>query len=195
MFNVYMGLLNQYYDVTGVNAPRLGAQTVSHTTAYAKEAELSRGTVRTVDYVKSTLAGPLTKYLNMAYNMGRESFSPTTLYIENYGGFVDIEKKHLPDQVVFDAHGAGGPLEEQAKVSARLSSLQFAMQIDQMSAQYQANGLQSRIDMDAAIEQVLLEGKWNDVDSIIRRDQPVEQSIEGQGMGQLPGIISEGTEL
>ena len=30
--SVYVGLVNQYYDVTGVNAPRLGARTVSHTT-------------------------------------------------------------------------------------------------------------------------------------------------------------------
>ena len=41
MFAIYQGLLQQYADVTGTTAPRLGAQTVSHTTAFAKTAGMT----------------------------------------------------------------------------------------------------------------------------------------------------------
>ena len=37
LFAIYQGLLSQYYDVVGVTPARLGAQTKSHTTAYAKD--------------------------------------------------------------------------------------------------------------------------------------------------------------
>ena len=41
MMNVFSQLLQFYADQTGMHAPRLGQQTVSHTTAFAKEAELA----------------------------------------------------------------------------------------------------------------------------------------------------------
>ncbi|NUP96652.1 MAG: hypothetical protein HUU28_10865, partial [Planctomycetaceae bacterium] len=49
LLQVYLGYLKQYEDLTGVSAPRLGAQTKSHTTAFAVDAEITRGLVRTVD--------------------------------------------------------------------------------------------------------------------------------------------------
>lgn len=172
MFAIYSGFLSQYADVTGVNAPRLGAQTVSHTTAFAKETEISRGTIRTVDYVRSMLKGPMTQWLNMAYQMGRDVMEKETIYIETYGGFVDVDKKSLPDEVTFIANGAGGPSEEQDKINTRFQSLQQAMSMDQLKAQYAQMGFKPTINIDAAIEQVLREGKWTDVDAILGSEEP-----------------------
>ncbi len=55
--NMLTQALNLYAELTGILPSRLGAQTVSHTTAYAKDAELQRGAVRTVNYVNSTGQG------------------------------------------------------------------------------------------------------------------------------------------
>lgn len=183
MLQVYVSLLQQYADVTGVNAPRLGAQTVSHTTAFAKEAEMSRGTVRTVDYVKSALKGPLAQWLHAAYYMGRDSLSPTDIYIEAYNGFASVQKKNLPELVEFDVHGAGGPQEEVAKGQQRLQALQLALQVDQLRVQYAMQGVDSKIDFNAAIEQILREGKWNDVDTILKSGGGVSQ-----GPQNFPGM-------
>lgn len=162
MFNNYVGLLQQYYDVTGVNQPRLGAQTASHTTAFAKEAELSRGTIRTVDYVRASMKGPMTKLLYMEYDLSKRLMKGrNTVYIDSYRGFVEIEKTHLPDNVMFEAFGSGGPAEAQSKRQDRLTSLQFAMQIDQLKVQ---TGVGEPMNYDEIQKQVLQDGGWIDVD-------------------------------
>jgi len=186
MFAIYSGFLAQYADVTGVNAPRLGGQTVSHTTAYAKEAEISRGTIRTVDYVRSVLKGPAAQWLNMAYQMGRKVITKDTIYIDAYNGFVDITKKALPEIATFDVHGAGGPGEEQDKMNARIQSLQMAISLDQVKAQYAQLGIPPTVNIEAAIEQVLREGKWNDVDAILGTNAPIEGTEPGPALGNAP---------
>src|SRR3972149_5607245 len=162
----------QYADVTGVNAPRLGAQTVSHTTAYAKEAEMSRGVIRTVDYVRSTLKGPLAQWLYQAFEMGRKELKETTLYIAPYNGWVTINKDHLPDEVMFDVHGAGGPQEESQKTQKRLQALNLALSMDQLAIQ---TGRPPTVNLQGAIEQVLREGGWLDLDSVIERSNPAQE--------------------
>ena len=202
LFNVYAGLLQQYSDVTGVNQPRLGAQTVSHTTAYAKEAELSRGTIRTVDYVKSILSGPLAQWLNMAYTMGRDEVKRQAVYIEPYGGFVDISKEVLPERVTFEAFGSGGPVEEQQKIQNRIQSLQMVLQIDQLRAQYQQLGVPPSINFLAAEQQVLRDGGWTDVDAITNNEvsdtgTQVGSPVGGtpQGAGVAPGAAIQALAL
>lgn len=179
---IYIGLLQQYSNVTGINAPRLGAQTVSHTTAYAKEAEMSRGTVRTVDYVRSSLKGPLEQWLSMEYEMGRQELKETSVYIAPYGGFVKISKNTLPERVVFDAHGSGGPAEENAKTQKKLQSLQFAMQIHASAAQM---GQDTGLDLTRTMEQVLREGGWVDIDALLAEPEP-----PGTPPQQAPGLIT-----
>lgn len=192
LITAYGILVSQYHDVTGVNAPRLGAQTKSHTTAFSKEAELSRGTVRTVDYVKSLLKGPLTQYLYMAYEMGRKIVEDDDIFIPAYNGYVKVSKEILPEKVEFEAHGAGGPQEEQVKTQARLNSLQLAIQIDTQRAQMEAQGMKSNINFKAAMQQILTEGKWNDVDSILNSDSTLEGPAGQPGLGATPGVITEG---
>jgi hypothetical protein len=195
LFNIYAGFLQQYADVTGINAPRLGAQTVSHTTAFAKDVELARGQVRTVDYVRNTLKGPLHQWVNMAYVMGKEVMDNTRFYIDEYGGFVDIDKRHLPDDVTFEVHGSGGPQEEQEKAARRLQSLQMALQMDQLGVQL---GREPTIDTSAAIEQVLREGGWTDIDVITRGDSVPPGNANGSPLGQtgaIPGVSSAAPAL
>jgi hypothetical protein len=182
MQSVYFGFLQQYADVTGVNAPRLGAQTVSHTTAYAKEAELSRGTIRTVDYVKSTLKSPLARFLSMEYEIGKDTVKNDTVYIDAYGGFVTLNKEHLPEKCMFEAHGAGGNAEEQAKRQDKLAALQFALQLDTANVQL---GGQPKLNIQGAIEQVLREGKWTDIDILLNQEEP---QGEAQDIAGLTGI-------
>lgn len=160
---------NAYSELTGILPSRLGAQTISHTTAFAKDAELNRGAVRTIDYVTQSGKGPLTRFLDMSYRMGRASLGSNEtmkLYIEDYSGFVEINKAHLPDKASFQWFGSGGPAEEQAVMRMRSESLQMALQIDTIKAQYAQSGVEPTVDFDAAIRQVLREGKWPDVDAI-----------------------------
>ncbi len=184
LFNIYAGFLQQYADVTGVNAPRLGAQTVSHTTAFAKEAELNRGTVRTVDYARATLEGPLSKWLDMEYRMARPEFKETTVYLPDsgYEGFVTLNKTHLPDEVYFEAIGAGGPAEEQQKRTDMLNSAQLALSIDQMKIQM---GGQPSMDLNQLIKHVLRNGGWSDVDVIVAGEEPSQGSAEQQPVQQI----------
>jgi hypothetical protein len=188
MFNTYVGLLSQYSDVTGINAPRLGAQTTSHTTAFAKEAEINRGTVRTVDYVRNTLKGPLNQWLSIAYKMGREEMKKDVIYIEPYNGFVELDKNRLPEEAIFNIYGSGTPAEEAQKEQKRMTALQTAMQMDQLNIQL---GNQPILDLEKGIEQVLRKGEWTDVDAITRTKE-VSQGAEDQSlMGTDIGSVAE----
>lgn len=183
LFAVYAGLLQQYADVTGVNAPRLGAQTVSHTTAFAKEAELARGTIRTVDYVKSSLEGPMVQVLDAEYEILRKTMPETDLYIEAYGGFVTIDKSYLPE-AIFKANGAGGPAEENAKMQRKLQSMQQALGLEQLRVQAvqikAQTGQDTVINIESAIKQTLRDGGWSDIDAITNG--------VSNGVAEIPGV-------
>lgn len=179
LFQIYIGLLQQYSDVTGVNAPRLGAQTVSHTTAFAKDAELNRGVARTVDFVKSSLKGPLSQFLYNSYAIGRKSFEKTALFIDAYGGFVEIDKSHLPENVMFEAYGAGGPQEHQIKMQNKIQGIQEAMALEQFKA-LQLQGIQPTVNIEEAQKSILRERGWTDVDVIVNADT-IDVSIDEQG--------------
>ena len=184
LYTIYQGILDQYADVVGMHRARLGAQTLSHTTAYAKEVELQRGAVRTVDYVRSALAGPMTQWLSMEYQMGLDSVKGEyTFYIDAYRGFVTIERKHLPEQVVFEAHGAGTPSEELRKKQEKMASLQLAIQMDQAAIQA---GNPPTLNMPGLIQDTLRDGGWVDTDPYINRgnmnQMPAAPMMEEAGM-------------
>lgn len=183
--------INLYAELTGVLPARLGAQTTSHTTAFAKDAELQRGAVRTVDYVRQAGAGPITRWLDMAYQMGRNAVGTNetiSFFIDAYGGFVEIGKKHLPEKAVFEWFGSGGPSEEAAKMNARMSSLQLAAKMDQLQV---AVGKPSTLNIDAAIREVLREGKWTDVD-VITNSQGALAGPTAAPMLPGPGQVAPG---
>lgn len=158
--------ISLYAELTGVLPARLGAQTNSHTTAFAKDAELQRGSVRTVDYVRQCGGGPVTRWLGMAYDMGRNSMKKNeeiTFWIDAYGGFVKIDKNALPEKAAFEWFGSGGPQEQQAKTMQKMNSLQLALKMDTMAVQM---GKPATVNMTDAIKQVLRDGGWTDVDTI-----------------------------
>ncbi len=163
MLAIFVALNRQYDDVTSVNQPRLGAQTVSHTTAFAKGAEINRGTLRTVDYVRSTLKGPMTQFLSMEYAMSRDLMGRKrhTVYIDKMSGFVSMTKAGLPDKSIFEVFGAGAPDERTVKTRDRMEAMQFAMALDQLKLQL---GLGEPLNYDEIQRQVLHEGGWIDVD-------------------------------
>ena len=194
MAQVYFDLVRQYHDSTGVNSPRLGAQTVSHTTAFAKEAELSRGTVRTVDYVSSALRGGMTRFLNMEYKMAREALSgEEVVFIKPYRGFVNIDRDALPEKVVFEVFGSGGPSEQREKAQAKMAAMQFAIQLDTLAVQM---GGKPTLDLAEIQKQILTEGGWIDVDPFINDSTggvpagtPESPGVAGNSV-QSPGIAT-----
>ena len=165
LFAIFEGLVNLYYDVTGVNAPRLGAQTKSHTTAFAKDVELTQGSVRTVDYVNSSLEGPMTKLLQLEYRMGMDLIGnkQQTIYLEEIKEFIQVTRAHLPDVVRFEAIGAGAPAEEEAETRTRLEGANTAMQIDNIAVNL---GKESKLDHGKLIEEALRAAGWRNIESI-----------------------------
>ena len=162
---VFSGLLSLYADMTGVTPPRLGAQTKSHTTAFAKDVELNQGAVRTVDYVNSILEGPMTRSLDLEYRMGLSTMrGRQTIFIPNWNEFVHITKAHLPDIVKFIAIGAGAPAEDQARNQQRLESAQLALSLDGAA---QETGADPSINIPGLIRNVLENGGWVDLDDIL----------------------------
>lgn len=179
--------INLYAELTGVLPSRLGAQTVSHTTAFAKDAELQRGAVRTVDYVRQSGQGPLTRWLDMAYRMGRDAIGQkgVSFFIAAYGGFVELTKDQLPENATFEWFGSGGPAEEQQKRQMRIQSLTAAMQMEQIGVQM---GKQPRLDVDAAMAQTLREGGWTDIDAVL----PPASASSRQAPGQVAAAPQQG---
>lgn len=174
--------INLYSELTGVLPSRLGAQTVSHTTAFAKEAEIQRGATRTVDYVNQVGQGPMERWLDMSYKMGRASLGQNdtqSFYIDAYGGFVEIGKDHLPENVAFEWFGASGPQEEQAKKASKLQSLQMAVQMDMMGQQA---GKPPKLDLDKGITEILRAGGWTDVDVLLSQQPPQQTGPQIPGM-------------
>lgn len=173
--------INLYSELTGVLPARLGAQTISHTTAFAKNTEVQRGAARTVDFVQASGDGPFVRMLDMMYQMGLSSIKKNetmSFFIEAYGGYVEIGREHLPDRANFEWFGAGGPAEEAEKAGARVQSLQTAIQIDQLKVQL---GEQPTLNLTAAQEQTLRQGGWTDVDALLKTEPD-----QGAGETQLP---------
>ena len=193
LVGVLSSALNWYAELTGVLPGRLGAQTNSHTTAFAKDAELQRGAVRTVDYVRQVGNGPMVRWLNMAYCMGRDALDSretASFYIDAYGGFVEVTKNHLPDRAVFEWYGSGGPAEEQQKMQSRLQSLQLALSMDQLAVAY---GGKPTVDIASAVREVLREGKWTDIDSIVKMEPAIAPPADVGVAGLIPALQNLGS--
>ena len=184
LFAIYQGLVAQYYDVTGVTPARLGAMTKSHTTAFAKDVEMSRGESRTVDFVNQSLEGWMNRLLDAEYRMGRKRWSKRVLYIDPWKEFAEIERDHLPDMVHFVADGAGSPAEDEARQQRKFNALQAAIQLDTLGMQ---RGEQPIVDIQAAIQDILEEGGWTDPAEVTLEQAPQTQPAE---QGQLPGVAT-----
>lgn len=132
---VYQVLIAQYQDMSGVTAPRLGQQTKSHQTAFAVDTEVTRGMVRTVDYVRDVMHGAMQTVLHMEYAMARTLKAEVPVFLPNFGGFVMASGANLPKTVEFEVTGAGTPIEERERKSALIGSLQTLIQLAPIVAQ------------------------------------------------------------
>ena len=177
--------INLYAQLTGVLPARVGAQTVSHTTAYAKDAELQRGAVRTTDYVNAIGHGPLTNWLFMAYDLAKRGMKgKTDLYIPAYGGWVTINKGMLPE-ANFEWFGSGGPQEKAQKSQAKINGAMNAIKVDQLRMQ---TGQPPRVNTEAIIDEILRESGWNDISSIVNSSPPPGNTAPAPGPpGAPPG--------
>ena len=149
LMQAFVMLQQLYSDMVGVNAPRLGAQTKSHQTAFAIDTEQTRGQVRTVDYVRSLMYGGMADALSMEYEMLRRNMKKQPVYVPKAGEFLEFGKELLPGNVVFDVHGAGGPIEERERAAERQLALNQALQVEGFRLQ---SGQPPKLNLDAIQE-------------------------------------------
>lgn len=180
----YTALQAQYADVTGINAARLGSQTVSHTTAYAKDQEIERGTVRTVDYSRSIIHGPMTRWLNMCYELSRKSLGDKTeqVYMDSYGAFLNVSQQMLPEKVFIEVYGSSGPSDSAAKQQKRTAALLTVVQLNNVAVQM---GLAQPLNYDAMQRELLKEAGITDVDifTSVPQGNPANPGMAGIGGG------------
>ena len=185
LINAYITFTNQYSDLTGVLPARLGAQTVSHTTAFAKDAELQRGASRTVDYTDSVQDDPMVQLLAKEYELGRKFRGTRSFYIKEFGGFVDVQSDQLPDTVEFEVLGSAGPLDEQQKDARKQAAFLTVVQLEQLKA-----ALPPAAEMVRNMQQEILQdaGVVDTSKFLAQPSTPVPGGVGGPG--QLPGVAT-----
>ena len=184
---VFLDLINEYREVTGVFGPRLGAQTKSHQTAFAIDTEVERGQSRTVDYVRTVNQGAMTTYLNMEWAMIRRNYKQQTLYVPKFQSFMDVPKNILPEQVLYEVEGSGGPAEERAKEAKQAASIAGVLQIEAFRAQA---GQPPKVNLDELERHILNQGFADaDVFFVQPADTPGAQGqprLQGPAAGNPP---------
>jgi len=183
LLQVFTFLLKMYEDLTGVNAPRVGAQTKSHQTAFAVDQEMTRGQTRTIDYVSSTLIGPWATWLHLEWQWLRKTMKRERVWIPKQNGYINISGSLLPEMVRFETHGSAGPLVEQQEEQRRMSSLLQVMQVEQAEAQA---GKQSGrpLDIDKIKREMLKNGGWSDPGQFFTEPVPPNVNTGGAGVPQ-----------
>lgn len=178
LLQVYLALVQQFQEVTGVSAPRLGAQTKSHQTAFAVDSEIQRGVIRTVDFTRHMMYGGMRTWLSLEYEMIRkiigEKKKGSPIYIPKLRHFLNVSKDVLPETVSYDVHGVSGPLEERDKQQQRLQALMTALQIEPLAQQ--SGG--KPIDVDRIRTDLLKEGGI---------DNASEYFVQRQAQGSADG--------
>ena len=168
-------LLKMYEEVTGVSAPRLGAQTKSHQTLGAIDSEITRGLIRTVRYISALMFGALPTCLSMEYEIAKKTLRAEPVYIPARRQYVKLSGSDLPDMVTFDVFGAAGPVERREREERMLRALMTALKIEPMALQLGGKPL----DLDKVREKILEEGGFTDPDQFFRQPGPA-------GSGGLP---------
>ncbi len=189
LMQAYATLITHYADITGMHAPRLGQQTVSHTTAYAKQQELSQGQVRTVDYANSLIDGALGKILDMQFSYLADVWGDgeRDVWIPDYGGFVRVFKEAIPPGCVFEIFGSAGPSEQRAKLQDQMAAVQQVIQIDALQQQF---GVGTPMDYDQIKKMILKNAGFADVDVLFTSgasNAPVPPAAGPAVPGATPG--------
>ena len=179
-------MLGGHEDVSGVNKPRLGAQTKSHQTAFAVDSEIGRGLVRTVDFISDTMDNPIQNMLHMEYTMCHKAFTAKVepVFSDRWRMWMNISRDVLPERAVFETHGAGGPLEERESQQRKMAAIQMALQLEPFVLQ--AGG--KPMNYDEIRRNILREGGHIDVDPFFA-EPPRSPAIPGGpgGAGEAAG--------
>lgn len=192
LLQVFQILAAQYENLTGVTAPRLGAQTKSHQTAFAIDTEVTRGVVRTVDYVRTVLDGSMRTWLSMAWEMIR-SLGEQVVYLPKFQGYVRIAGNKLPSRVTFDVFGQAGPLEEREKKAQKQQAIAFALQIEAAKVKL---GLGTPMNLEELQKIVLRNGGFTNLDPLFGENLAAGTAAGapagagGPGPQGAPGVAS-----
>ena len=96
-----------------------------------------------------------------------------------------MTKDALPETVVFNVFGAGGPAEEQQKRDNRFASAQQAIRLDLIRIQ---QGQAPVVNSEALIKELLTEGGWTDVDAITNSAGVSQGAGAGPPVEGSPGV-------
>lgn len=185
--NMFTAMVGLYSDVTGVNQPRLGQQTKSHTTAFSKNAELQQGVVRTVDYTETQLLESMTQILNVQYEIVKNNFKKETVYVNSYEAFVEVSKDLLPDNVKFSASGSNTPSEEKQTMQEKTTAIVTAVNLDPMKVQMGGKPM----DIEKIQKQLLQTGGVLNAEEFFTATSNSQAGGVAQGQG-VPGV-ADGT--
>ena len=185
LFTAFQALTSMYADLLGILPARVGSQTISHTTAFAKEAELERGASRTVDYTNTVQDDPMLQFLNREYEMAKRFKGKKQFYIKEYGGFVEINSSQLPDIVEFEVLGAGGPADEAARDRRKQQAFASVVQLEITKQQLP----QSELNIEGMQREILGDAGIVEADKFLTAASETATRVTDPG-GQLPGIAS-----
>ena len=181
MSQIFFALVRMYEEVTGVTKPRTGGQTKSHQTAFAVDSEITRGVIRTVDYVRSLMFGPMPTFLSMEYEMAKKALGKNThVYVPRYQAYVQIGPEHLPDTVTWEVFGAAGPLEEREKEQKKQQALKGVMELEPLVVQ--AGG--TPMNYDELRRQMLHDGGFTDADPFFQVSPNASPDAGVPGVGE-----------
>jgi len=189
MLQLYSALLGQYSNSTGVNAPRLGAQTKSHQTAFAVGSEGERGLVRTVDYVRQQQYGPMAEWLQKAQIINRREMKNQPIFLDKYEAYVMVGGSSLAEVSTFDVHGASAPLKEREDEAKKLQAITLAINLEaQKITLAQATGVQpDTLNIDELQRTVLRDGGFNNVDEMIPDKRTADETGPTPSAGNSAG--------
>lgn len=173
-------LMGGHEDVSGVNKPRLGAQTKSHQTAFAVDSEIGRGLVRTVDFINDVMDNPIQSMLHMEYAMCKKAFTakPEPVFCHRWRMWMNLASSVLPERAVFDTHGSAGPQEEREATQKKLAAIQMFLQTEVMAQQLGA----TPANLDTIRRMILKDGGFADVDQFFHTPM-----VAGAGAGRPAG--------
>lgn len=183
-------LIKLYEEVTGVSHPRLGAQGKSHTTAFSTDSEITRGLIRTVNYISGLMFGSMPTCLSMEYEVVKKTLKNDLVYVPKYRQFVKLSGSDLPELATFDVFGAAGPVERREREERIMRAITMALKIEPLVQQLGGKPL----DLDKVRERILEEGGLPNADEFFgpAAGPPMAPGIAGAGgspggSGVLPG--------
>lgn len=190
LLQVFMVLLRMYEELTGVTSPRTGHQTKSHQTAFAVDQEVSRSQVRTVDFVQSLLRGPWVNWLHMEWDILRRRTGKEKIWIPKLDAYINISGDMMPDNVVFEAFGAAGPIEEAREMQKKLQAVSMVVQMEELSQMLGGKPL----DIDKVRTEVLQNGGWANPEALFGERSASPQGAVAPGQA-VPGGTQTGQPI